>query len=80
MGNEVVSGGTPTFLTVAEVARVLAVSGRTVRRLVETGRLDAVRIGRAPRARLRVSPAAFQRFVESAASSSRGNSSDENST
>ena len=40
-----------TFLTVAEVARGLQVSNMTIYRLVTSGRLPAVRIGRSYRIR-----------------------------
>jgi excisionase family DNA binding protein len=39
------------FLTVAEVARVLRVSNMTVYRLVSSGQLPAVRVGRGYRIR-----------------------------
>jgi excisionase family DNA binding protein len=39
------------FLTVAEVARALRVSNMTVYRLVNSGRLPAVRVGRGYRIR-----------------------------
>ena len=39
------------FLTVAEVARTLRVSNMTVYRLVNSGQLDAVRVGRSYRIR-----------------------------
>ncbi|MGH2756252.1 MAG: helix-turn-helix domain-containing protein [Actinomycetota bacterium] len=40
---------TSTFLTVAEVARSLRVSNMTVYRLVNSGQLPAVRVGRSYR-------------------------------
>ncbi len=43
-GSGEVSG--PTFLTVAEVAQVMRVSKMTVYRLVHSGELPAVRVGR----------------------------------
>ena len=39
----------PSLLTFSETARVLRVSPRTVRRMVEDGRLASVRVGRATR-------------------------------
>ena len=39
------------FMTVAEVARTLRVSNMTVYRLVNSGQLDAVRVGRSYRIR-----------------------------
>ena len=39
------------FMTVAEVARALRVSNMTVYRLVNSGQLDAVRVGRSYRIR-----------------------------
>jgi excisionase family DNA binding protein len=45
------SGGShrPTLVTYAQAAQRLAVSQMTIRRLVERGKLDAVRIGGAVR-------------------------------
>lgn len=40
------SGGVPRFLTVAEVADVMRVSKMTVYRMVHSGDLPAVRMGR----------------------------------
>jgi excisionase family DNA binding protein len=42
------------LLTVAEVARALAVSPKTVRRRIASGELAAVRLGRGPKAPVRV--------------------------
>jgi len=47
-----------TFLTVAEVAGILRVSTRTVRRLVSNGELPCVRVGR----RVRISVGALEAF------------------
>jgi excisionase family DNA binding protein len=44
------------LLTVAEVARALAVSPKTVRRRIASGELAAVRLGRGPKAPVRVDP------------------------
>lgn len=43
--------GTASFLTVSEVARGLRVSNMTVYRLVNSGQLSAVRVGRSYRIR-----------------------------
>lgn len=48
-----------TFLTTADVARVLQVSTRTVRRLIASGRIGALRIGRA----VRIPQAAIDRLI-----------------
>jgi excisionase family DNA binding protein len=40
---------TPSLLTVNEVAEMFRVSGMTVRRMVESGQLQAVRVGRSVR-------------------------------
>ena len=40
--------GQPLGLTVVEVADMLRVSTRTVRRLIETGKLPVVYVGRTP--------------------------------
>ena len=48
------------LLTVAEVAVLLAVSKRTVRRLVTRGRLPCVRVG----SQVRFSPAILARWAE----------------
>ncbi len=39
-------GGAPRFLTVAEVAEVMRVSKMTVYRMVHSGQMPAVRMGR----------------------------------
>lgn len=39
------AGGTPVVLTEVEVARVLRVSGRTVRRWAAAGTLDPIKVG-----------------------------------
>jgi excisionase family DNA binding protein len=54
----------PRLLTVGEVARVLAVSSKTVRRRIATGELAAVRLGRGPKAPLRVDPEAVAELVD----------------
>jgi excisionase family DNA binding protein len=41
----------PRFVTVAEVARLLRVSNMTVYRLIQSGQLPAVRVGRSYRIR-----------------------------
>ena len=51
------------LLTVHDVARLLRVSGKTVRRRIAAGELDAVRTGRDPRAPYRVEPAAVERLL-----------------
>ncbi|MGH3496591.1 MAG: helix-turn-helix domain-containing protein [Nocardioidaceae bacterium] len=48
-----------TFLTVAEVARVMRVSKMTVYRLVHSGALEAVRVGRS----FRVPDKAVQEYL-----------------
>ncbi len=48
------------FLTVSEVARVLRVSNMTVYRLVNSGQLGAVRVGRS----YRIREADVQRYLE----------------
>ncbi|HWV27856.1 MAG TPA: helix-turn-helix domain-containing protein [Aeromicrobium sp.] len=50
----------PTFLTVAEVAAQMRVSKMTVYRLVHSGELEAVRVGRS----FRVPEDAVQAFLE----------------
>lgn len=50
----------PTFLTVAEVATQMRVSKMTVYRLVHSGELDAVRVGRS----FRVPADAVQEFLD----------------
>ena len=52
----------PGSLTVSEVARALAVSPKTVRRRIASGELAAVRLGRGPRAPVRGSNPALERF------------------
>lgn len=49
-----------SLMTMAEVARFLAVSERTVRRLVARGRLPCVRVG----SQVRFSPAILARWAE----------------
>ena len=49
------------LLTIQDVAEFLQVSTRTVRRLIDTGELAAVRIGRS----VRVRPEALQALIES---------------
>ncbi len=51
----------PEHLTVAQVAKHLSVSEKTIRRLIREGELQATRIG--PRA-LRVSQPQLQSFLE----------------
>jgi excisionase family DNA binding protein len=51
---------TSTFLTVAEVARSLRVSNMTVYRLVNSGQLPAVRVGRS----YRIADADVRRYLE----------------
>ncbi|MDR0944703.1 MAG: helix-turn-helix domain-containing protein [Bifidobacteriaceae bacterium] len=46
MLNPPAPAGRPTFLTVAEVAETMRVSGMTVYRLIHSGELRAVRVGR----------------------------------
>jgi excisionase family DNA binding protein len=50
------------FLTVAEVAKVMRVSKMTVYRLVHSGELPAVRVGRS----FRVRPEAVHAYLETA--------------
>lgn len=50
----------PTFLTVAEVAAQMRVSKMTVYRLVHSGELEAVRVGRS----FRVPEDAVEEFIE----------------
>lgn len=52
----------PRFLTVQEIAKNLRVSKMTVYRLVETGELDHVRIGRS----IRIPVVGLQRYLEEA--------------
>lgn len=54
------SAGVPTFMTVAEVAEVMRVSKMTVYRLVQSGELPAVRVGRS----FRVKTDAFQDYLQ----------------
>ena len=49
------------FLTVAEVAEIMRVSKRTVYRLVHSGELPAVRVGRS----FRVNETAVNEYLES---------------
>ena len=51
------------LLTVAEVAHILQVSFRTVRRLIASGALKVIRVGRA----IRISPEALHDYVTAAA-------------
>jgi len=53
-------GAMAALLTTAEVAQFLAVSERTVRRLVARGRLPCVRVG----GQVRFSPAILARWAE----------------
>lgn len=48
------------FLTVSEVAKTLRVSNMTVYRLVNSGQLDAVRVGRS----YRIRDSDLQRYLE----------------
>jgi excisionase family DNA binding protein len=48
------------FLTVSEVAKTLRVSSMTVYRLVNSGQLDAVRVGRS----YRIRESDLQRYLE----------------
>ena len=52
------------FSTIPEVARRLALSEQTVRRLIREGELPAIRIGDGPRGRIRVRSQSVDRFVE----------------
>ena len=54
------------FLSAAEVARILNISARTVRRIVRDGRLAAVSTS-AVRGRLRISREALAAFLDNAA-------------
>lgn len=58
-GKLVGSGALAPLLTLSELARLLRLSERTIRRLTATGRLPCVRIG----TRLRFDPADVFRFV-----------------
>ncbi len=49
------------LLTIAQVAKILGVSERTVRRLIETGALPVVRI----RGAVRIDPAALKKIIRS---------------
>jgi excisionase family DNA binding protein len=60
------AGDLAPFLRVLEAARVLSVSPRTVRRLIESRRLVAVRTGMGPRAHLRIPADALDRLVADA--------------
>jgi excisionase family DNA binding protein len=51
------------LLTVAEVARRLRQSERTVRDKIHSGQLPAVKIGTGPRAPLRVSTAELEAWI-----------------
>lgn len=48
------------LLDYEQAAELLGVTPRLVRKLVETRRLDSVKVGRLPR----IEPAAVQRFIE----------------
>lgn len=50
------------LLTIEEAARILNVSGRTVRRQIASGSLQALRIGRS----VRVSPEALEGYLTAA--------------
>ncbi len=50
-------------LTIEEVAEELSISAATVRRIIASGRLRAVRLGDGPRAHRRVSRAALEEFL-----------------
>lgn len=50
----------PALLTIGRTAEVLAVSPRTVRRLIEAGDLTATRVGR----QVRIHPADLQTFLQ----------------
>lgn len=54
-----------TLLTLADCAERLAVSLRTVRRLVKAGTLAAIRVGPGKTAPFRVRPADLDAFIES---------------
>ncbi len=56
-GDEMASG--PTYMTVAEVAGQMRVSKMTVYRLVHSGELEAVRVGRS----FRVPESAVEEFL-----------------
>jgi excisionase family DNA binding protein len=49
----------PKFLTIDEVAEVLAVSTRTVRRWISSGQLKVHRVGQV----VRIAPAEFDAFL-----------------
>ena len=57
VGDEMASG--PTYMTVAEVAGQMRVSKMTVYRLVHSGELEAVRVGRS----FRVPESAVEEFL-----------------
>jgi excisionase family DNA binding protein len=52
------------LLTIPELARFLSVSEKTVRRRILAGELEAVRVGRDPRAPYRIDRAAVERFLQ----------------
>jgi excisionase family DNA binding protein len=52
-----------SLLTIAETARWVRLSERTVLRRIAAGELSAVRLGSGPRAPLRVDPAELARFI-----------------
>jgi excisionase family DNA binding protein len=58
-----VNDGTPNLLTVGEVARVLHQSRSTVYRKLKTGDLEAVRLGKPPKAPLRIPAEALWSYV-----------------
>jgi excisionase family DNA binding protein len=49
----------PPLLSLAEVARRLSISTRTVRRLIDAGYLEALRVG----GQIRVEPAALDAYI-----------------
>ncbi len=66
MPEDVQGRATAPFLTISDVARILAVSGRTVRRLIDAKRLGAIRTSASTRAHLRVPRTALDEFVKGA--------------
>jgi len=53
-----------TFLhTIADVAALTGMSTRTVKRWVETGKIDHIRLGDGPRPAIRISEAALQDYL-----------------
>jgi excisionase family DNA binding protein len=53
----------PIFLTVEQTARALQISTRSVSELVASGALKHYRLGRGPRASIRVSPEQIAGFL-----------------